>query len=237
VFDHSQRRWTGVCLVMAGLSSSSPAARAESALNVALKGGPNAATFAEENRVHRYGVSGGLAGYLEWGLGAPWSFGAQLELLYSPRGATARFEGEELGRARVHYVDLMISVRPGVRRGIASAYLLVGGGLSLLSSANREDASGPPVDITGGLRRVDVTLLAAAGAALHLPPKELGPFHLATVFIEARHDRGLIDTVADGGYQNRTFSLMLGLSFALSSRSARESPSAQACSASPCVGE
>jgi Outer membrane protein beta-barrel domain len=207
------------------------------ALNVAFKGGPNAATFPEENRTHRYGLAGGLAGYLEWGPGAPWSFGAQLELLYSPRGATIHFEGEELGRSREHYLDLIIAARPGVRRGIASVYLLVGGGLSFLLSANREDASGPPDDITDGLRRVDVTLLAGAGAALHLPPTKLGPFYMGTVFIEARYERGLIDTVADGGYQNRTFSVMLGLSFALSSRSAREPTGAHACSASPCVGE
>jgi hypothetical protein len=222
--------------LMVGFSLSSPPAHAESALNIAFKGGPNAATFAEENRTRSYGLSGGLAGYLQWGLGAPWSLGAQLELLYSPRGATIHFEGEDLGESREHYLDLIIAARPSVRRGIASTYLLIGGGTSFLLSAYREDPLGR-VDITDGLRRVDVTLLAGLGAALHLPPRELGLFHMGTVFIEARYDRGLIDTVAGGGFQNRTFSLMLGLSFALSSRSAREPTSAQACSASPCVGE
>jgi hypothetical protein len=68
-------------------------------------------------------------------------------------------------------------------------------------------------DITSDLRRIDVALLAGAGIALHLPLQELGPFQLGTVFLEARHDMGLIDTdPVNGGFKNRTSSLMLGLS-------------------------
>jgi hypothetical protein len=108
----------------------------------------------------------------------------------------------------------MVAARPQVRLGPASVYLLLGGGLNLLVSANKEGASGAEQDITDGLRRIDVALLGAAGVALHLPHRGAGSFRIGTVFLEARHDVGLVDTdaIADG-YKNRTSSLMLGFSF------------------------
>jgi hypothetical protein len=43
-------------------------AGAEPEPGIAFKGGPNAATLAEDDRFHRYGFSGGLAGHLQWPL-------------------------------------------------------------------------------------------------------------------------------------------------------------------------
>lgn len=126
-----------------------------------------------------------------------------------------------LGQSRQHYLDATISVRPELRVGPVNLYLLLGGGVNFLVSANKETASGASQNITGDLNRIDVALLGAAGVALHLPERDLGPFSLDTVFLEARHDIGLLDTdAANGGYKNRTNSLMLGLSFGM----ARSSP-------------
>ncbi len=187
---------------------------AEPELNIALKGGPNTATLAQDNRVSRYGFSGGLASDLQWSLADHFSLAGQIELLYTPRGAKAISGGTYLGQVRQHYFDVMVAARPQVRLGPASVYLLLGGGLNLLVSATKENASGETQDITDGLHRTDVALLGAAGVALHLPYRETGLFRLGTLFIEARHDIGLIDTDAvNGGYKNRTSSLMLGLSF------------------------
>jgi hypothetical protein len=184
--------------------------------NVAFKGGANAATLTNDNRVTRYAFSGGLEGYLQKTLTDQFSLGGQLELLYTPRGAKTIVEGDYLGQVRQHYFDIMIAARPGLRLGPASIYLLLGGGLNLLVSANKENALGTKQDITDGLRRIDVALLGGAGVALHLPHREMGPFRLGTVFLEARHDVGLIgtDLMADG-FKNRTSSLMLGLSLAV----------------------
>jgi hypothetical protein len=182
-------------------------------LSIAFKGGPNAATQAETYRVNRYGFSGGLSGELKWPLLDRFLLGGQIELLYTPRGAEVVFEGEHVGKLREHYFDLTVAARPEARLGWASVYLLLGGGLNLLVSANKDDAAGAGQDITDGLHRVDVSLLGAAGVALHLPSRELGPFRLGTVFIEARHDIGLLDVDLTGGFKNRTSSLMLGLSF------------------------
>lgn len=185
-------------------------------LSVAPKGGPNSATLAENFRVNRYGFSGGLAGYIQWPLVDRFFIASQMELLYTTRGAETILEGEYLGRSREHYFDLMVAARPEARLGWASVYLLLGGGLNLLVSANKDDAAGEGQDITGDLHRVDVALLGAAGVALHLPRHELGPVRLGTVFLEARHDIGLLDTDAvNGGFKNRTSSLMLGLSFVM----------------------
>lgn len=189
---------------------------AEPELGVAFKGGPNTATLAENNRFHRYGFSGGLAAYLQRPVFDLISLAGQMELLYTPRGARAIFEGEVLGRSRQHYIDLTIAARPEVRFGPASGYLLLGGGLNLLVSARKENAFGASQDITGDLRRINMALLVGAGVALHLPRRGPDSFRLGTVFLEARHDRGLIDTDAvNGGFKTRTSSLMLGLSFAL----------------------
>lgn len=199
--------------------------QADPELNVAFKGGPNVATLAHDNRDTRYGFSGGLATHLQWALADRFSLAGQIELLYTPRGAKAISGGNYLGQVREYYFDIMVAARPQVRLGPASVYLLLGGGLNLLVSANKENASGAKQDITDGLRRIDVALLGGAGVALHLPRGELGPFQLGTVFLEARHDIGLVDTdPMAGGYKNRTSSLMLGLSFVLRAENAPPPP-------------
>ena len=204
-----------------------PAAHAQPELNVALKGGLNAATLAEEHRINRYGVAGGLFGHVRWPLLDRLSLGVQTDLLYMPRGTRVFFEGEYLDRFRQHYLDITIAARPEVRLGPATVYLVLGGGLSFLLSASKENASGVKQDTTDGLRKIDVPLLIGGGVALHLPPRELGPFRLGTVFLDARHDRGLIDTDAVvGGFKNRTSSLMFGLAFAVGAREGKIPPAA-----------
>lgn len=191
-------------------------AGAEPEPGIAFKGGPNAATLAEDNRFSRYGFSGGLAGHLQWLLVDRFSLAGQMELLYTPRGAEVIFDGVYVGRSRERYLDLTLAARPGVRFGRASGYLLLGGGLNLLLSAEAEDITGAKRDITGDLRRIDVALLVGTGIALRLPRRQLGAVRLGAVFLEARHDRGLIDSDAvNGGFKNRTSSLMFGLSFVL----------------------
>ena len=197
------------------------AARAQPEHQIGFKGGLNAATEAEDFRVNRYGISGGLSGCVQWQLIDKVSLGGQIDLLYTPRGAEVVFQGEHAGKLREHYIDLPIAVRPEVHFGRASVYLLLGGELSFLMSANKEDAAGTGQDITGDLHRIDVAVLGAAGVALHLPHAEMSAFHLGTVFLEARHDIGLLDVDAvNGGFKNRTSSLMLGLSFVVGAPSA-----------------
>ncbi len=189
---------------------------AEPGAAFAFKGGPNAATLDEDLRVNRYGFSGGLAGSLGWALGRGASLAGQMEILYTPRGAETIFEDQSVGRVRSRYLDVTFAARPELRLGPASMYFLLGGGLNLLISADKENESGPKEDITGDLRRVDVALVVGAGAAWQLPRRELGPFRLGTVFLEGRHDHGLLDTDAvNGGFKNRASSLMIGVSFAL----------------------
>jgi hypothetical protein len=192
-------------------------AHARPGLGVLFKGGPNAARHAEETRFNRYGISGGIAGQLQWVLNDRFAFGGQIELLYSPRGAKVISEGDYLGQVRQRYWDFVIAVRPETTLGPVSVYLLLGGELSvLMSAALEEEASGAKRDISDDLRRIDVALLVGAGGALNLSGPMLGPFRLSTVFLEARYERGLIDTIVDSdGFQNRTASLMLGLSFEL----------------------
>jgi hypothetical protein len=187
-------------------------------VSIALKGGPDAATLAEADRSNKYGFSGGISGYHPWALTEQSSLAGQLDLLYTDRGAEVVFDGDSIGKTRLHYLDVTLSARPEINLGPMSVYLLLGGGLNLLLSASQEDSLGSKQDIIEGLHRVDLELLAGAGVALHLSDKELGPLYLGTVFLEARHDHGLIGIDAvDGGFENRTSSLMLGLSFALSS--------------------
>jgi hypothetical protein len=127
--------------------------------------------------------------------------------------------------ARYHYFDFTLVARPRVRLGVASIFLLLGGGLNYLLSASLEDAAGAKMDVTRFARRVDIALIFGAGGAIHLPAQKLGPFRLGTIFLEARHDRGLIDTdTVLGGARNRSSSLMLGLSFALASRAPSKPP-------------
>jgi len=195
-------------------------AGAEPEPGLALKGGFNAATLAHDYRVHRYGVSGGAAGYLRWSLGDRLSLAGQLDLLYTPRGANAVFDGELQGRSRQRYFDVTLAARPEMRLGRVSIYLLLGVGVNRLLSAEKESISGSRDDITNELYRIDVALLGGAGVALHLPRHGLGPFRLGTIFLEARHDHGLLDTdKVNGGFKNRSSSLMAGLSFAIASGS------------------
>lgn len=190
-------------------------------LNLAFKGGVNAATLDGDNSVHKNGFSGGLAGYLQWSLLDRLSLAGQLDLLYTPRGARVVFEGEYVGRFRQHYLDVAAVARPQARLGPVSVYLVLGGGLNFLLSADKENTLGRQENITGDLRRIDVALLAGAGGALYLPHRDLGPLRLGTVFLEARHDHGLIEAIAGNErFKNRVTSLMLGVSFALGARAA-----------------
>lgn len=137
-----------------------------------------------------------------------------MELLYTPRGSEVMFQGVHEGQFREHYLDLTLTARPEVRLGWASVYLLAGGGVDLLMSVSKDDMAGTGQDATSGFHRVDVSLLGAVGVALHLS-QDPRQFHLDTIFIEARHDVGLLDVSLDGGFKNSTSSLMLGLSLAL----------------------
>lgn len=207
-----------IFLVVALIWGQTRPTAAEPAPQITLKVGPNAATQAEENRFHRYGLSGGLAGQLVRPLGGRLSFGGQVELLYSPRGAEASLDGAPLGQIRLHYLDLIVAARLEVRFGAASAYAILGAAPSYLMSAIKEDSMGRESEITDDLKRVDVALLLGAGVALQLPQHELGPIHLSQACVELRHGRGLLDTVdvGDGrGFQNRSTAVMLGLSFGL----------------------
>lgn len=207
-------KWLSIALVV-WLPSLPVAAEAES--SIAFKGGFNAATFNKKHRENRPGSSGGLAGALQRPLGGRFLLGGQIDLLYTPRGSEVFIEGELQGKARLHYLDVVVAARPEVRLGPASVYLLLGGGLDFLVSAYDENSQGARRYGTSGLHRVDVALLVGAGVALHLPRWGLGPVRIGTVFLEARHDRGLRDIDAFVGFRNRTSSLMLGLSFALGS--------------------
>lgn len=209
-------------LAIASLWVAPLSVEAQPELSVALKGGPNAATLNLENRAHKYNVSGGLAGSLQWPLRDRLSLGLQIALLYTPRGAETIREGEYLGTVREHYFDVTVALRPDLRLASTSIYLLLGSSWNLLLNAtNYGEASGMTRDVTELLNRHDVALLVGAGIALHLPAKRLGPFRLETVFLEGRHDRGLIDVDEDPDLsaKNRNTSLMLGVSFALGSKS------------------
>ncbi|HWO23551.1 MAG TPA: outer membrane beta-barrel protein [Kofleriaceae bacterium] len=199
---------------------------AQPELSLSLKAGPNAAAWDSELAEHKYGFSGGLAGDLWWPLRARFSLGAQMALLYVPRG-TKGFDpttGEFLATFRQHYFDTAVAFRPEARVGSVGVYLLLGGSWSILLNANAVDYRGRKDDVD--LRRHDVALLAGLGGALHLPSHRLGPFRLDTVFLEARYDRGLLDFIPDdGSRKNRTASLMLGVSFALGSKAAVPLPS------------
>lgn len=204
-------------------------ANADPEPGVAVKGGIDAATTAADAATNRYGFTGGLAGSLRWPLADRLSLAVQTDLLYTPKGPKTVFEGEYLGQFRLHYFDVAFTARPEARLGPMGVYLLLGGGLNLLLSANTENASGAKEDITGDLRRYDVSLLAGAGVALHLPSREMGPFRMGTVFLEARYDHGLLPAVPENdGIKNRTSSLMLGLSLTWSGERAAAQPSPSA---------
>jgi hypothetical protein len=193
---------------------------AQPELSLSLKAGPNAAAWDREYHEHVYGFSGGLAGDLRWPFGARFSLGAQIALLYMPRGTESfsRMTGELLATVRQHYFDMAVAIRPEARVGSVGVYLLLGGSWSILLNANAVDFLGRKDDFD--IRRHDLALLAGLGGALHLPSHRLGLFRLDTVFLEARYDRGLLDFIPadDSSRKNRTTSLMLGVSFALGSK-------------------
>jgi hypothetical protein len=183
-------------------------------LNIAVKGGFDAATLDHEFRENRYDFSGGIAGYVQRSISERFSLGGQIDFLYTPRGTTVVFEDVKQGEFRHYYIDLVAAVRPGMQLGRTSVYLLLGAGLNLMVSATLIDGTGSPNDITSDLHRIDVALLGGAGVNLHIPRQTLGPFHFDTVFLEARHDIGLLDTFhGTSEFKSRTTSLMLGLSF------------------------
>jgi len=220
------RSWSILTATLATLPAI--AGRAEPQLDISLKAGANAATLNEQSRFNRYGFSGGVASQVRWRAAEQLSFAGQLELLYTPRGADVVFDGEPAGRSRGHYIDIAIAFRPELRLGPARVYALVGGGLDVLLRANIENAAGAAEDITDDLHRIDVALLGGLGVAVPLFPGTVGPAHIDTVFVEVRHDIGLLDTDAvNGGFKNRTSSLMLGLSFGV-----RRPPPAAATTAS-----
>lgn len=192
---------------------------AEPRIGASLKGGLDAATLAEANRSNRYGFTGGASGYVLQSLTDSFFVAGQLDLLYTSRGADVVSDGKSLGQTRLQYFDILFSARPEKRFGSMSIYLLVGGGLNILLNASQVDSLGGEQDIIDGLHRVDVELLGGAGVTLQLPRKGFRPVYLGAVFLEARHDYGLIGIDAvNGGFMNRTSSLMLGLSFELSSK-------------------
>jgi hypothetical protein len=195
-------------------------ANANSELGIALQAGLDAATLDHDNRDNRYGFSGGLAALLRGPVTSSLAIAGQIELLYTQRGARTVVDGAYLGRSRQHYLDAVLAGRPELRLGRASVYLVLGGGVSILMNANSENASGATQDITGDLRRIDVELIGGAGVALTLPRSELGPFRLQGLFVEARYDLGLFDTdPANGGFKNRTSSVMLGVSLSVAGQS------------------
>lgn len=214
-------------IMMTVLCLTSRIGHAEPALQIAVKGGPNAATLDHDFRVNKYGVSGGVSGNAQWPVADRFSLGGQLELLYTPRGAETVFEGEHVGELRDHYLDLALMARPAERLGPVSFYLLLGGSLNLLLSASKDDAAGAGQDVTSGLHRVDVALLGGIGAALHFSHHDPGPLHLGTVFVEVRHDIGLLDVDLGGGFKNRTSSAMLGVSFDLGGAPAPDASTSQ----------
>jgi hypothetical protein len=212
-----------VLLVAAILYRNIHPACAEPELGLLLKAGLNAAVQRHDARFNLYGATGGLGGYLETSFDNGFSFAGQIDLLYTPRGSRAVFQGEYLGTVRLHYVDVSIAARPAVRLGSASLYALLGGSLCVLLSARKENAAGAAEDITGDTHRIDVALLGGVGVALHVP-RDLGPLQLGTVFLEARHDVGLIDADVFGGFKNRSSSVMLGLSFVVAGRRSPDPP-------------
>lgn len=214
------RPWIGIILFLAPVS-----VQGEPEVGMAFKSGVSISDLtrqpgAEGNPHHRYGYSGGLAGYAQWPLDRRFLLGGQLDLLYTQRGFDFFFEGARFARDRYHYLDITLVVRPEARFGVARIYALLGASwASLLKANGRSDNNGMVRDLTEFVRRYDVALVVGAGVALQIPYRELGPFRLDAIFLEARHDRGLINTdFENDANKNRSGSLMLGLSFALGSR-------------------
>lgn len=214
-------------LILACLTSTPVHAESENAneIGILVKAGGNAAVLAEDHRYNIYGLSGGVAGYLQHAYGTQFSLGGQFELLYSPRGAKVMDGSDYLGQSRSHYMDAILAARPNMQLGTISLYILLGGGLSLLVSAEKENAMGTKQDITAELHRIDVALLGGAGVAWHVGNGATSTLRLDAVILEARHDIGLLDTdLVNGGFKNRSSSLMLGLSFVIGGAPGGSSP-------------
>lgn len=191
-------------------------ANAENETGLLVKAGGNAAILAEDHRYNIYGPTGGVAGYLRHTLGSQFSLGGQIDLLYTPRGAKVMDGNDYLGQSRLNYIDTALSLQPRMRFGVVSIYLAIGGELSFLVNADKENASGAHLDITADLRKIDVALLGGAGVAWHLGNSATSTFRIDAVSLEARHDIGLLDTdMVNGGFKNRSSSLMLGLAFVI----------------------
>jgi hypothetical protein len=217
-------RWTIAVLLCAVPARG----RAEPEVELGAKAGPIAATLDHEFRENRYGFSGGLTGLIRHALGARFSFGEQLELLYTQRGAEVVVDGVTQGESRQHYLDVTLTAHPGMQFGAWNAYLLLGGSVNILLSANKNSPTGFTEDITEFLRRYDVALVGGIGVAWHLPPGP-GPFRLGAISLEARHDIGLVDSdKTNDGFKNRSSSLLLGVSFAIGDRAAPEPPTQSA---------
>lgn len=194
-------------------------AHADPYAGFSLKGGVAGAKYNKPNRTLRYGPSGGIAGHLGWSLAGRLFLGGQLELLYTPRGTRVVFSGVPSGNNLHHYIDVAITVRPEVRLDPVRLYLLLGASRNHLTSAHNWSAIDTHHDVTHLVRETDVALRAGIGVVLPLPRQSLPPFNRLSVFLEACHDRGMIDfDIVDLGFRNRSSSLMFGLMFGLPSR-------------------
>ncbi len=184
-----------------------------------LKGGVAGAKYNKPNRFLRYDPSGGIAGHLGWPLAGRFLLGGQLELLYTPRGTRVAFEGIPAGNSLQHYFDVAITARPEVRLEPVRLYLLLGASWNHLMSAYDWNALNGRFDVTHLVRENDVALRAGIGVVWPLPRRSLAPFDRLSVFLEACHDRGMIDfDIVDLGFRNRSSSFMVGLTFGLTSR-------------------
>jgi hypothetical protein len=223
----SSRMLLMLLIVLAVVAGAAMPATAEVMFGAAVKGGLDAATLSKEFRVARYGFSGGVSGGLQRPFTGGFSLGGQLDLLYTTRGADVIVDDVLQGRFRQHYFDVVLAARPELQLGRVSGYLLAGGSLNLLVNAKSENATGMSMDITSDLRRSDLSLVVAAGVALRLAPRSKRAFGLGTMFLEARHDHGLIDIdPMDGGFKNRTTSFMLGISFVVGKSASGETTTA-----------
>lgn len=204
------------------LGATASTVHAQPQLDISIKSGLDNAytTGATTSKAHIYGFSGGLASYLRWSLSRRVSLGVQVDLLYTPRGIHFVESGERVALRRQHYIDVGAMVRPEVDIGPFDVYALLGASWNILLHAKLENFSPPREDdVTSFVSRHDLALAVGAGIAVRLPRHQLGPFRFDAVFLEARHDRGLIDIATSSDVRNRATSLLLGVSFAFGSRS------------------
>jgi hypothetical protein len=207
-------------LVVLAVSLGSAPAHADPYAGVSLKGGIAGAKFNRPHRHNRYDTTGGAAGHLGWQLTGRFSLAGQLELLYTPRGTQVTFYYPPPSANSLHrYFDVAITARPEVRLGPGSLYLLLGASRNHLISADVWRATTGHSEVTHLVRETDVALRAGIGAVWPLPRHTPSAFHRLSVFLEASHDRGMIDLDLYGlGVRNRTSSVMAGLTFRLTAR-------------------